>query len=50
MAFEMTGDTEGEGFILKFKKEEDTKIFCGSKGFAAINVHMDIVPVKVKVE
>jgi cyanophycinase len=48
LAFEMTGEKEGAGFILTFKKGKDTKIYCCDRGSSAVNVYMDIEPVKIK--
>jgi cyanophycinase len=49
ISFELKGEEKAEGFILKFRKEKDTKIFCGeikgNESFAAVKVHMDIIPV-----
>jgi len=50
LAFEMTGKKEGAGFILTFRKGKDTKIYCCDRGSSAVNVYMDIEPVKIEVK
>jgi hypothetical protein len=50
LAFEMTGEEEGAGFLLTFGKAKDTKIYCCDGGCSAINVHMNIEPVKIEIK
>ena len=50
LAFEMTGEQEGDGFLLTFKKAKDTKIYCCDRGCSAVNVHMNIEPLKVEIK
>lgn len=50
LAFEMTAEEEGTGFLLTFGKGKNTKIYCCDGGASAVNVHMNIEPVKVEVK
>ena len=50
LAFEMTGEEEGVGFLLTFGKGKDTKIYCCDEGCSAINVYMNIEPVKIEIK
>lgn len=50
LAFEMTGEEEGAGFLLTFGKGKDTKIYCCDEGCSALNVYMNIEPVKIEIK
>jgi len=54
LAYELTGDKRGEGFKLVFSETKQTKGYWGKingeESYAAINVSLDVTPMKVKLK
>jgi len=49
ITFELKTDDLLKGFLITFRKGEDTKLYSGDESIALINVHMDIKPVVAEI-
>ncbi|WP_270181049.1 cyanophycinase [Alkalihalobacillus sp. CinArs1] len=54
LAIDLTDEDRGEGFKLTFKETKDTKGYWGKidgvESYAAVNVNLDLAPMKVKLK